>query len=299
MSDSIPLLEIDKPDGYAPFEVHSLEWIAQNRGQLNEQPHRHNYFVLLWLKEGAGFHQIDLERFPLEPDTVYCILPGQVHQMQAQGPIRGFAISFTREFMGIAETNTELLFGSGLLNRFMPSPRIRVSPAIRQDMEEVVLKLMKEYENFFLLRAEILRGYLRIFLIYLTRQQETETLPAPQSRNLELLKKFLGLVEKKYRQLHKVSDYARELSVTANYLNEVVKKVSGYPASHHIQQRIVLEAKRQGSYSEASMKEIAYFLGFEDIAHFSKFFKKASGSSFTEFKKALQSQPGAGKSAKR
>ena len=47
----------------------------------------------------------------------------------------------------------------------------------------------------------------------------------------------------------------------------------------------MLEAKRQAAYSSLTMKEIAYQLGFDDIAHFSKFFKNVSGSSFTDFKK--------------
>jgi AraC-like DNA-binding protein len=82
-----------------------------------------------------------------------------------------------------------------------------------------------------------------------------------------------------------VAEYAEELSVSPNHLNEIVKKVSGFPASHHIRQRVLLEAKRLAAYSGASMKEIAYSLGFEDIAHFSKFFKNLSGSNFTSYKK--------------
>lgn len=102
------------------------------------------------------------------------------------------------------------------------------------------------------------------------------------------MRKFLSLLEKNYTQKRMVTDYAEELVVTPSYLNEVVKKISGFPASHHIQQRIVLEAKRQAAFSNVTMKEIAYNLGFDDTAHFSKFFKNASGMSFTDFKKSLQ-----------
>ena len=82
-----------------------------------------------------------------------------------------------------------------------------------------------------------------------------------------------------------VCDYANELNVSPNYLNRTVKKVSGNTASHHIQQQIILEAKRHAMYSGISMKEIAYQLGFDNIAHFSKFFKSKSGMNFTNFKK--------------
>jgi AraC family transcriptional activator of pobA len=75
------------------------------------------------------------------------------------------------------------------------------------------------------------------------------------------------------------------ISVTPNYLTEVVKKVTGNSASYHIQQRMVQEAKRLAMYSDANMKDIAYTLGFDDLSHFSKFFKNAAGMNFTEFKK--------------
>ena len=75
------------------------------------------------------------------------------------------------------------------------------------------------------------------------------------------------------------------LSVTPNYLNEVVKKNTGRTAGHHIRQRVALEAKRMGRYSDIAMKEIAYNLGFSDCGHFSKFFKTATGVNFSDFKK--------------
>jgi AraC-like DNA-binding protein len=53
-----------------------------------------------------------------------------------------------------------------------------------------------------------------------------------------------------------------------------------------IQERIVLEAKRLLFYTEKSSKEIAYYLGFEDANNFSKFFKKHTTISPTDFKKA-------------
>ena len=84
-----------------------------------------------------------------------------------------------------------------------------------------------------------------------------------------------------------VKEYADMLAVTPNYLNEMVKEVSGFTASHHIQQRIILEAKRKVIFEGDSLKEIAYGLGFWDPAHFSKFFKNSSGVNFTDFKKGV------------
>lgn len=265
-----------------------MEWLEQNRWQQNAIPHRHNYYVVIWLKKGTGVHLIDLDKFELKDNTVYCISPGQVHLLKQNGDAEGYVISFTNDFMGTDESNLEILFSSGLFNTFSQSPVITVEEDVTDEMEDAVKRMMKEFANFYILRSEILRGFLKIFLIYLTRQFEKSNHQPAHSKNIDLMRRFLASLEKNYTTKRMVTDYADELVVTPNYLNEVVKKVSGFPASHHIQQRIILEAKRQAAYSAVTMKEVAYHLGFDDMAHFSKFFKNASGVSFTDFKKGLQ-----------
>ncbi|HEX6430232.1 MAG TPA: helix-turn-helix transcriptional regulator [Niastella sp.] len=289
MSVINPLLELRQSTVNVPFEIHTMEWIAQNRFQQNNMPHRHNYFVIIWVKKGAGTHLIDLEKYELEDNTIYCITPGQVHQLNTTGAVDGYVISFMAEFLGVAEENYDLLFNTGLFYAFSNSPVIKVNEEMSIEMEEAVTKMLKEYNNFFILRAEILRGFLKIFLIYLTRQFERPKESEAQSKSIDLVKQFYALVEKNYITKKMVTDYADELAVTPNHLNEVVKKITGSPASHHIQQRIILEAKRQAVYSRVTMKEIAYHLGFDDTAHFSKFFKNASGESFSDFRNRNQS----------
>lgn len=289
MAVNNPLLELSKSVVNVPFEIHTMEWIAQNRFQQNSIPHRHNYFVIIWVKKGSGTHLIDLEKYELEDNTVYCITPGQVHQMNTTGEVEGYVISFMAEFLGVAEENYDLLFNTGLFYTFSNSPVIKVSEEMSLEMGDAVAKMLKEFNNFFILRAEILRGFLKIFLIYLTRQFERPKESEAQSKSIDLVKQFFALVEKHYTTKKMVTDYAEELAVTPNHLNEVVKKITGSPASHHIQQRIILEAKRQAVYSSVTMKEIAYQLGFDDTAHFSKYFKNASGESFSDFRAKNQS----------
>jgi AraC-like DNA-binding protein len=257
MAVTNPLLELRQSVVNVPFEIHTMEWIAQNRFQQNSIPHRHNYFVIIWVKKGAGTHLIDLEKYELEDNTVYCITPGQVHQLNTTGAVDGYVISFMAEFLGVAEENYDLLFNTGLFYTFSNSPVIKVNEEMSAEMGDAVAKMLKEYNNFFILRAEILRGFLKIFLIYLTRQFERPKETEAQSKSIELVKQFYALVEKHYTTKKMVTDYAEELAVTPNHLNEVVKKITGSPASHHIQQRIILEAKRQAVYSRVTMKEIA------------------------------------------
>lgn len=154
-----------------------------------------------------------------------------------------------------------------------------------QQVIHVISLLEKESFNNVNLQREIVGKWLQIILLYLRRSIESSSSFVLMEKNNTLLKRFLLLLENNFKKKKAVVDYACDLNVTPNYLNAVIKKVSGYPPSYHIQQRVVQEAKRRAKHSDASMKEIAYYLGFDDIAHFSKYFKNNSGMSFTDFKR--------------
>ena len=126
---------------------------------------------------------------------------------------------------------------------------------------------------------------MKVFLITLKRSSKAVRQQFTSSRKMRLFINFSSKLEKNFLTKRLVAEYASELSVTPNYLTEVVKKITGNSASYHIQQRMVQEAKRLAMYSDANMKVIAYTLGFDDLSHFSKFFKNAAGMNFTEFKK--------------
>ncbi|WP_343667924.1 helix-turn-helix transcriptional regulator [Chitinophaga sp.] len=269
------------------FEIRTMEWLQQNGRLHDKKPHRHQGFEIVWVRQGGGSFCVDLETRDIAGGHVYCLRPGQIHQFLPEAGTQGYVISFSPDFLLMPAYNKPVIFHAG------SSPHswlLKVEESMQLEMEDMVLKMLKEYDNYLLLRSEILRGLLNIFLIYLTRQFVPAGIRNMPCKRSDLVTRFLAIVDQKYMILKLVADYAGELAVTPNHLNEMVKKVSGFPASHHIRQRVVLEAKRQATYSGASMKEIAHQLGFDDIAHFSKFFKNFSGLSFSNYKKEAMQQ---------
>lgn len=269
------------------FEIRTMEWLQQNGRLHDKKPHRHQGFEIVWVQQGAGFFCVDLETHDIVPGYVYCLRPGQIHQFLPEANTQGYVISFSAEFLLMPVDNRSLIFHAGGAQHSWVQ---KVDEKICLEMEDMVIKMLKEYDNYLLLRSEILRGFLNIFLIYLTRQYAPNGMRSMQGKKTDLVSRFFTIVDQKYMSCKLVADYAGELAVTPNHLNEMVKKVSGFPASHHIRQRVVLEAKRQAAYTGASMKEIAHQLGFDDIAHFSKFFKNFSGLSFSNYKKEVMQQ---------
>jgi len=104
-----------------------------------------------------------------------------------------------------------------------------------------------------------------------------------------LLRSFRNLLNKRYTTEHQVSGYADEIAVTADYLNKIVKNLTGVSAKEHIQNKLVLEAKRSLIFTDISNKELAFSLGFEEAAHFNNFFKKMTGMSPGEFRSGTHS----------
>ncbi|MDO3626263.1 AraC family transcriptional regulator [Mucilaginibacter sp. BT774] len=100
-----------------------------------------------------------------------------------------------------------------------------------------------------------------------------------------LLRKFVQLIDNHYIDKRTVQEYADMLSVTANYLSQLVKQISGKNALTFITDRLATEAKSLIQYTDFEIAEIAYQLNFSDPANFGKFFKKKVGLSPSGFRK--------------
>lgn len=108
--------------------------------------------------------------------------------------------------------------------------------------------------------------------------------PTPNTRFTIITKTFKTLLEHNYLAAKRPAAYAEMLHISTPYLNECVKHVTGFSVSFHIQQRVILEAKRLLYHSDMSVKEIAHLLGYEDYPYFSRLFTKVVGVSALLFR---------------
>ncbi|MBS1598321.1 MAG: AraC family transcriptional regulator [Bacteroidetes bacterium] len=267
------------------FSIQTLEQFIYSDGQENKGAKLNSCFEIIWILKGSGTVSIDLMIHEIDPNRIYFIKPGQAYRLHPTTNMEGYIISFAKSFLDIDEQNSNLTNYNSLFKMFSNLTTLIVNADMTIEFTEIIEKMNKEFLNGRLFRNEILKRYLKIFIIYLTRQFEDNFEFVPRSRNEKLVQDFFSLVEKKYLAQKMVSEYAGDLAVTPNYLNEIVKKITGKSAGYHIRQRVVMEAKRQVIYSGSCMKEIAYYLGFCDLSHFSKFFKNTTGMNFTDFKK--------------
>ena len=143
-----------------------------------------------------------------------------------------------------------------------------------------------EYQAGQMHHLDIIGAILKQFLLMCQRikQATHQAHLFRNNRKSEIVRTFKKDIETHFKQMHKVHDYAEKQHLSSTYLNEVVKSESGISAKDMIQNRILREAKRLALYSDMSMKEIAWEIGFEDNAHFSKVFKKQQGETFSAFR---------------
>ena len=269
----------------SPLEIYALDFMRFKEDQ--SELHRHKHFEIVWIIQGKGRFLIDFESHEITDNLVFCLNPDIIHQFDLYGHVNGYIISFQSEFLEINSCD-DMFFFNRVFQGSGGSLIIKSDPCMHAGMIEIMKSLQFELNNVSLLHNYVLQSFLRIFLVYLTRHEKKAFTLSSEFVPSTITKKFLVLLENKYTTFHKVSQYADELSVTPNYLNEMVKKDYGSTARTNIQQRIVLEAKRMAISKNLSLKETAYNLGFEDLAHFSKFFKMVTGSNFTQFKHCMR-----------
>lgn len=121
-------------------------------------------------------------------------------------------------------------------------------------------------------------------IIYLTVFKAIETQRLTFTRYEIITKAFKAVLESSFITAKSPSEYAEKLNISTPYLNECIKNTTGFSTTHHIQQRIILEAKRLLYHSDKSIKEIAAELGYDDYPYFSRLFTKITGISALAFR---------------
>ncbi len=240
-------------------------------------PHKHDeYYELIFLRAGEGFHWIETEKYQVEAPEFYFLKPGQLHCWQFTAIPKGFVVLFKTEFFdAMRETPLQELIKG--LNK---TTRLQLTQA--EPFITIFEQILVEYDQEAPYSTHIIHGYLRVLLskiLQLTEVQETILTP----RN-ELYERFLELLSKECPRLHQVNDFATLLNTTPQNLNATCRKCSDRSAGVHIAVQLLLEAKRYILHTDKTISEIADTLHFNDASYFVKFFKKHEGVTPLQFR---------------
>ena len=105
-----------------------------------------------------------------------------------------------------------------------------------------------------------------------------------------MLGRYLRLVEAHYREHLPVETYAARLGISSLQLNQLCRALASQTALQVVHQRLLLEARRNLSYTRMSIGQLSDRLGFSDPTYFARFFKRLSGQTPNAYRRATQSE---------
>ena len=192
----------------------------------------------------------------------------------------GYFCVFTDEFL--VPTKSGMIIDD--LPIFQPGsyPVFQISEEEAAEIDAIFRKMEKELSSDYAYKYDLLRNYLIELIHYGQKLQPATQLHPTHNASARVSSLFAELLERQFpiespRQqlkLRTANDYAQRLSVHVNHLNKILKENTGKTTTAIISSRVIQEAKILLKQTDWNISEIAYSLGFEEVAHFSNFFKK-------------------------
>lgn len=273
---SIPLHYLSNESGLG-ISLHRIDRMNRMNAP-HMDAHRDNHGNFFFQEDGHARLMVDFREIELKGSGVFCIMPGQVHYpLETEGSY-GWFLGVD---MSLLDDHHRAVVDEYALHGFPVS-----LDSAQADLLMRSLNLLLEfYQTPSQYGQVVLQSMLKTCLGIFTSLFEKEILQrTAQTRPSAITSQFRKLLSQHFKTVKSPSEYAGMLSITSPYLNEVVKETSGQPVSYWIQNEVMMEAKRLLYYTDLSIKEIAFGLGYDDHAYFCRLFRKVTGKSAGQFR---------------
>jgi len=248
---------------------------ATDDAKLAHREDRHSFFLL---EKGIVTVEIDFQKFEIKAPSIVYMHPDQVHRILKLENMAASALAINNESL-----NSEYL---KLLENLTPAKPLVLEQEIFSIISETVslcIKFSKRKNDK--LYHSLLKDSCNALVALITSQYLVSTKSTDKLSRFKLIADaFKSELESNFVSIKSPAAYAQKLNISTPYLNECVKNATGYSVSHHILQRVILEAKRLLYHSGKSVKEISSALGYDDFPYFSKLFTKATGMTPLKFR---------------
>jgi len=243
-----------------------------------ERSHRDGGYSFILQEKGTTYMEIDFREHAIEAPALIYIHPAQIHRVTAFENATVCSWIITTENL-----QPEFL---KLLEEFAPVNALPITTetlSIIAEAATLCIKLSERKHDK--LYDSIIKESCNTLVALVASQYSALSAPTDNYSRAEIITKaFKSLLEHRFATVKSPMAYASSLNISTPYLNECVKNTTGYSVSYHIQQRVILEAKRLLYHSDKSIKEIAGELGYDDHSYFSRLFVKVSGTTPVAFR---------------
>jgi len=278
------LLYGESDQAVTPDLLHCEPLSTRSRAhQFKIKPHRHHGLSqVFYLKQGSGKATLDGDPTTVKAPCLIVISEMCVHDFSWSEDVEGSVISIALPLLDSIEEHLgkdQLVIKSTLLMTTLQS---------QPELEAIIDLLFREYhraqEDS---RANALSSLVNLLAIWLERNAPNRRNEiSQQNRSAQYFNRFSQLINQDFTKQRRIESYAEELGITAPYLNSICHQLVQKNALQLVHERLLLEAKRNLLYTVLSISEIAYQLGFNDPAYFTRFFKRMTGQSPKTFRNA-------------
>ena len=252
---------------------------------INSEAYK-SYIKVLYLSKGCKV-RVDFKVYDTACPSLFFISPNQVLTIEGLWDEPGHLIFYNQDFYCIQIHDDEVACDGLLYNNIHNMPMTAVPAADATFIDNLFFQIESEFILNESSQEEMLRTYLKQLFIKSTRLwkiQHLDNVMARQNNDIEFFRRFTQLVEENYKGKHSVADYADILAIAPKTLTHKFKRMNLPQPNEIIKSRIILEAKRLLVHTSKSAKEIAYDLGYEDPAYFSRLFFIKTGETPVGFK---------------
>lgn len=239
--------------------------------------HAHADLVQLFLVEtGGGAMPVEDDRLVFAAPALLLIPAGVVHGFAWTSESSGAVLTLARPYVdALAARDTALA-------AIFTGPRaLGLTPASLIDARASLAALMRELGGSSpghraAVEAELLR-----LLVLALRHLPVDAAPGRSvpGHHTALVVRYRALLDQRFRLREGVTRHAAALGVSESSLRAACARVAAVSPAAMLDRRALLEAKRALLYSNLSIAEVGYALGFADPAYFSRFFRRHAGCS--------------------
>jgi len=173
MQKSIPIITIEQLNScdkniLMKLDVRRLEDHLKTLSSA-DFPHRHDFYNLIYIKQGSGTHDIDFKRFIVEPNQMFFMNDGQVHDWNLSADTVGYTLFFKKEFYEVIEKGLSLQALPFFNNSNNDAPMVVFSDEDCQRIENLFKEIIIEFKANQPHRDTLIKSLLKIILIHSIR----------------------------------------------------------------------------------------------------------------------------------